>query len=714
MKTSLLSIRIVMVALLGFMTLTQQAQVVISQVYGGGGNTGAEYTHDFVELFNRGEEAVSIEGWTIQYSSATGEGNWNNHTVLPAFTLQPGQYYLVQQAQGNGGTLALPTPDLIPTSPIAMSGTNLKILLANDAVILSGASPSSPCIMDLVGFGSATAFEGTVAPVLSNTTAGIRLENGCQDTNDNAADFQIAAPTPRNSLSPLSVCPVVEVESVDVTTEGGANAEITVDNGTLQLVAAITPAEANQNVVWTIEAGNTLAEVSTSGLITAIDNGTITVRATSVSNETMFDEIDIIITNQVEDIAVVVTTEGDVPAEITTEGGSLQLIATVTPDGTSQDMTWSVTSGVEFASVDTDGLVTAIANGTVVIRATSDVDDMAFGEISIVISNQPIAVVSVTVTTEGSVPATITTEEGTLQLVATVLPAEAEQEVEWSLESGNAFVSLNATGLVTAISNGSAVIRATSVENETIFGEITVTVNIPAPTCDPVMTFNETFNDFDSYPDECWAASHGAIYVGLNTDGASPAVQMYSFTNGNDSFYMVSPPVSTINGNYVLRFDVVDVNGAGSTIQVGSLSEQDVFTDFAPVVAAFTPVAGATYTTTPLAAMSGHEYVAIKFIPNGNHQAVTIDNVQWMLNTINVDEKEEANTNLFPNPTSGILTIQSDERVTSVSVYNALGQHILSSNILRQLDISAFENGIYTVKIQTESGKTIVKRVIKK
>ncbi len=30
------------------------ANLVISQVYGGGGNTGAQYTHDFVELFNRG------------------------------------------------------------------------------------------------------------------------------------------------------------------------------------------------------------------------------------------------------------------------------------------------------------------------------------------------------------------------------------------------------------------------------------------------------------------------------------------------------------------------------------------------------------------------------------------------------------------------------------------------------------------------------------
>src|SRR5262249_10309639 len=42
--------------------------VVISQVYGGGGNTGATLTNDFVELFNRGQTAVNVTGWSVQYA----------------------------------------------------------------------------------------------------------------------------------------------------------------------------------------------------------------------------------------------------------------------------------------------------------------------------------------------------------------------------------------------------------------------------------------------------------------------------------------------------------------------------------------------------------------------------------------------------------------------------------------------------------------------
>ena len=54
--------------------LTTQAQpnIVISQIYGGGGNTGATLRNDFVELFNRGNAPVSVTGWTVQYASASG------------------------------------------------------------------------------------------------------------------------------------------------------------------------------------------------------------------------------------------------------------------------------------------------------------------------------------------------------------------------------------------------------------------------------------------------------------------------------------------------------------------------------------------------------------------------------------------------------------------------------------------------------------------
>ena len=62
--------------------------VVISQVYGGGGNTGATFTNDFIELYNRGSAPVDVTGWTVQYTSASGT-SWQA-TALSG-TVQPRQ-----------------------------------------------------------------------------------------------------------------------------------------------------------------------------------------------------------------------------------------------------------------------------------------------------------------------------------------------------------------------------------------------------------------------------------------------------------------------------------------------------------------------------------------------------------------------------------------------------------------------------------------------
>src|SRR5215470_8881945 len=82
--------------------------IVISQVYGGGGNSGATLRNDFVELFNRGDKPVTVDGWSIQYASASGT-SWDR--TLLSGVIQAGQYYLIQEAQGNGGSTSLPSPD---------------------------------------------------------------------------------------------------------------------------------------------------------------------------------------------------------------------------------------------------------------------------------------------------------------------------------------------------------------------------------------------------------------------------------------------------------------------------------------------------------------------------------------------------------------------------------------------------------------------------
>jgi predicted extracellular nuclease len=95
--------------------------IVISQVYGGGGNSGAVYTNDFVELYNLGTSTVSLEGFSIQYASATGTGNFGSsatQTTPLSGSIAPGQYILIQEASGGTNGVALPTPDITDATPI--------------------------------------------------------------------------------------------------------------------------------------------------------------------------------------------------------------------------------------------------------------------------------------------------------------------------------------------------------------------------------------------------------------------------------------------------------------------------------------------------------------------------------------------------------------------------------------------------------------------
>lgn len=182
------------VALTAAPAVAASADVVISQVYGGGGNSGATYTNDFIELRNSGGTAVDVTGWSVQYASAAGT-SWQVTQLTGS--VAPGAYFLVQESAGAGGTTPLPTPDA--TGSIAMSATGGKVALVTAATALTcGADCDTAAgVKDFVGYGTANDFEGAATPVLSNTTAALR--GAGPDTDDNAADFTIGAPTPRSS-----------------------------------------------------------------------------------------------------------------------------------------------------------------------------------------------------------------------------------------------------------------------------------------------------------------------------------------------------------------------------------------------------------------------------------------------------------------------------------------------------------------------------------
>jgi len=178
--------------------------IVISQVFGGGGNAGAPFRNDFIELFNAGNSPVNLSGWSVQYASATAS-TWAV-TPLTSITLNPGQYYLIQESSGGSNGALLTAPDA--TGAIAMAAGSGKVVLIKTSTTLTGACPNDASIVDLVGYGStANCFKGSApAPTPSNTNAILRAAAGCTDTRNNAADFALGPPNPRNSNFLPRIC----------------------------------------------------------------------------------------------------------------------------------------------------------------------------------------------------------------------------------------------------------------------------------------------------------------------------------------------------------------------------------------------------------------------------------------------------------------------------------------------------------------------------
>ena len=174
--------------------------LVINEVYGGGGNSGATLKNDFVELRNTGTTAVSLGGMRLEYRAAGGSGaaSGANITALPDVDVPPGKSFLIQEAPGAGGTQDLPTPDATGDTMIGGQGGQVYLVKASasDPFDPGTGNISNDDIVDFVGWGSsATSFEGTKGPASTNTTSVSRDASGT-DSNTNGSDFTAGAPTP--------------------------------------------------------------------------------------------------------------------------------------------------------------------------------------------------------------------------------------------------------------------------------------------------------------------------------------------------------------------------------------------------------------------------------------------------------------------------------------------------------------------------------------
>ncbi|MBL8169129.1 MAG: lamin tail domain-containing protein [Acidobacteria bacterium] len=357
--------------------------IVISQVYGAGGNTGATLRNDYVELFNLSSSPVSLNGMSLQYASNSGNfaSSTSNLFALPNVTLQPGQYFLFAGNSGGANGAVLPTPDG-SASGFSMAAASGKVALVNSTTALNCGATATTCtsaqlalIVDAVAFGSQTGSYtgegGTQTPTLSATLAAFRAMNGCTDTDSNSADFSTGAPAPRNTASPLSPCTVSATPTLSINdvTKVEGDAGTTTFSFTVGLSAPAgaggvtfniatqdnTATTANNDYVSRSLTGQSIASGNNSYTFDVTVNGDTTTEA----NETFFVNVTSVVGATVQD--------GQGLGTITNDDVTLTKINQIQGSGT--------TSPLVGANVSTRGIVTGLkSNGFFIQEPDASVD----------------------------------------------------------------------------------------------------------------------------------------------------------------------------------------------------------------------------------------------------------------------------------------------------------------------------------------------------
>ncbi|MEE2522477.1 ExeM/NucH family extracellular endonuclease [Pseudarthrobacter sp. J75] len=186
-------------------TTAGTSPVVINEAYLSGGSAGAAYKNKFVELYNSSDTAVPLDGWSVQYRSASGTAAPTGIVALSGSIPAKG-HYLVQGGSNGTTGAALPTPDLT-SSALNPSGSAGTLVLARQATALTLATGSvvePENVADLLGYGTSNTFEtqAATAPAGNTDVKSLNRTNGA-DSNNNAADFTLSAtisPTPSGGV----------------------------------------------------------------------------------------------------------------------------------------------------------------------------------------------------------------------------------------------------------------------------------------------------------------------------------------------------------------------------------------------------------------------------------------------------------------------------------------------------------------------------------
>jgi uncharacterized protein YjdB len=342
------------------------------------------------------------------------------------------------------------------------------------------------------------------------------------------------------------------VQQLQISGAGGINS-ISSPQGTLLMEAVFTPISASQQqLVWRVNDPN-IAYINDLGLLTALSNGNVTVSAITQDGSGIIATAVIAISNQpILSTSLLLQAAGGASG-ISSPYGTLQILPMFTPaNASNQNLVWTVDNS-NFALVDENGLVRALRNGSITITATTQDGSGIFASISLMISNQPIALNSLQVVSSST---SISVSRDTLQLSTIYAPTNATNtQVVWH-SSNPQIATVSNTGILSAVSDGLVTITAIAQDGSGAFASQVFTISNQ-----PIYATSITVN------------SASTINTISTVDGSLQMIANISPLNAsnlNVVWQVDSPHIATINPNGRLIAQRNGVVIVSATTQDGS------------------------------------------------------------------------------------------------------------------------------------------------
>lgn len=317
------------------------------------------------------------------------------------------------------------------------------------------------------------------------------------------------------------------------------------------------PVGAPTATTWSIVSGSEYATIDNNGKVTSKSTSeqTVIIRATSNAVPTLYAEKTITVKKS-EVLPTAITINGD---ETIIDNGTFT-VSYQPADCTETGVTWSITSGSEYATINSNGEVEVLTltPQMVTIKATSTAVTTVYAEKIITVKSSTVPPTAITVNGNDSI-----TNSGVFT-VAFEPEGCTQTNVEWSIVSGGEYATISDTGLVSVkpevTTVQTIVIRATSTAVPTVYGEKTVSV-IASPMPPTAITVSG----------EDWTIQTNTYTASFEPAYASLLDITWSISAGNDGNY------ATIDNNGLLTVLPAASANTQITIRATSVSDPTVY-----------------------------------------------------------------------------------------------------------------------------------------